>query len=55
MYFAIMALPVPRRFSRNIDGCVFPDTIYKIFAAGAQNNVPVIVGSVPRAREVGRF
>ena len=27
------------------DGWVFPDTIYNIFAAGDQNDVPVIVGS----------
>ena len=33
------------RFLANVDGWVFPDTIYNIFAAGAQNNVPVIVGS----------
>ena len=33
------------RFSPNIDGWVFPDAIYNIFAAGAQNDVPVIVGS----------
>ena len=29
----------------NVDGWVFPDTIYNIFAAGRQNDVPVIVGS----------
>lgn len=43
----IMAVPpaAGRRSSPNIDGWVFPDTIYNIFAGGAQNNVPVIVGS----------
>jgi para-nitrobenzyl esterase len=40
-----VAVPVRGRFSPNVDGWVFPDTIYNIFAAGAQNNVPVIVGS----------
>ena len=29
----------------NVDGWVFPDTIYNIFAAGRQNDVPLIVGS----------
>ena len=29
----------------NVDGWVFPDTIYDIFAAGRQHDVPVIVGS----------
>ena len=29
----------------NVDGWVLPDTIYNIFAAGRQNDVPVIVGS----------
>ncbi|MYK90227.1 MAG: carboxylesterase family protein [Acidobacteria bacterium] len=29
----------------NVDGWVFPDTVYNIFAAGAQHDVPVIVGS----------
>ena len=29
----------------NIDGWVLPDTIYNIFAAGKQNDVPVIVGA----------
>ena len=29
----------------NVDGWVFPDTIYNIFAAGDQHDVPVIVGS----------
>ena len=42
----IMALPRDvARFSPNVDGWVFPDTIWNIFADGAQNNVPVIVGS----------
>jgi para-nitrobenzyl esterase len=44
----IMAVPVPQgtpRFSPNVDGWVFPHTIYNIFSAGAQNKVPVIVGS----------
>ena len=35
----------PARVSPNVDGWVFPDTIYNIFAAGHQNAVPVIVGS----------
>jgi para-nitrobenzyl esterase len=34
-----------RRAAPNVDGWVFPDTIYNIFVAGHQNNVPVIVGS----------
>jgi len=34
-----------RRAAPNVDGWVFPDTIYNIFANGQQNNVPVIVGS----------
>ena len=29
----------------NVDGWVFPDTVDNIFAAGKQNDVPVIVGS----------
>ena len=29
----------------NVDGWVFPDTVYNIFAAGEQHDVPVIVGS----------
>lgn len=33
------------RFSAHVDGWVFPDTIYNIFAAGRQNNTPLIVGS----------
>jgi para-nitrobenzyl esterase len=28
-----------------VDGWVFPDTIYNIFAAGRQHDVPVIIGS----------
>jgi para-nitrobenzyl esterase len=39
---------VPRtlvRVSPTVDGWVFPDTIYNIFAAGQQNKVPVVVGS----------
>ena len=31
--------------SANVDGWVFPDTIYNIFAGGNQHDVPVIVGS----------
>jgi para-nitrobenzyl esterase len=43
---AAMAVPSRAfRISPNVDGWVFPDTIYNIFAAGAQNDVPVIVGS----------
>ena len=41
-------MAVPRgtgRVSPNVDGWVFPDTIYNIFTAGRQNDVPVIVGS----------
>ena len=41
-------MAVPRgavRYSPNVDGWVFPDTIFNIFAASAQNDVPVIVGS----------
>ena len=42
----IMAVPRGTgRFSANVDGWVFPDTIYNIFTAGRQNDVPVIVGS----------
>lgn len=33
------------RASANVDGWVFPDTIYNIFARGEQHDVPVIVGS----------
>ena len=33
------------RSTANVDGWVFPDTVYNIFAAGAQHDVPVIVGS----------
>ncbi|MCY4505398.1 MAG: carboxylesterase family protein, partial [Acidobacteria bacterium] len=33
------------RSTANVDGWVFPDTIYDIFAAGRQHDVPVIVGS----------
>jgi len=33
------------RAQANVDGWVFPDTIYNIFAAGNQHDVPVIVGS----------
>ena len=29
----------------NVDGWVLPDTVYNIFAAGSQNDVPVIVGA----------
>lgn len=42
----IMALPRgPLGTSPNIDGWVFPDSIYNIFANGQQNDVPLIVGS----------
>ena len=41
----VMASRGEERFSPNVDAWVFPDTIYNIFAAGAQNDVPVIVGS----------
>jgi para-nitrobenzyl esterase len=40
---AIAALNV--RAQENVDGWVLPDEIRNIFAAGKQNNVPVIVGS----------
>ena len=33
------------RIRPNVDGWVLPDDVYEIFAAGRQNNVPVIVGS----------
>ncbi len=33
------------RSTANVDGWIFPDTIYGIFAAGRQHDVPVIVGS----------
>ena len=33
------------RSTATVDGWVFPDTVYNIFAAGAQHDVPVIVGS----------
>ena len=33
------------RSTANVDGWVFPDAIYDIFAAGRQHDVPVIVGS----------
>ena len=39
------AAPQLVRSQANVDGWVFPDTIYDIFAAGDHNNVPVIVGS----------
>ena len=42
---AVMAARGEVRFSPNVDGHVFPDSIYNIFAAGQQNDVPVIVGS----------
>jgi para-nitrobenzyl esterase len=42
----VMAVPATiGRSSANVDGWVFPDTIYNIFSAGRQNKVPVIVGS----------
>jgi para-nitrobenzyl esterase len=37
--------PQVGRMAANIDGWVFPDSIYNIFAAGKQHDVPVIVGS----------
>jgi para-nitrobenzyl esterase len=37
--------PAGARTRANIDGYVFPDDIYKIYAAGKQNPVPVLVGS----------
>ena len=37
--------PTQARTRPNIDGWVFPQDIYDIFAAGQQNHVPVIVGS----------
>lgn len=33
------------RSSANVDGWVFPDTIYNIFTAGDQHDVPVLIGS----------
>lgn len=53
---ALSADDILRGFSRNVDGesfrtrpivdgYVIPDEIYQIFAAGKQNDVPVIVGS----------
>ena len=33
------------RSTANVDGWVFPDSVYDIFAAGRQHDVPVIVGS----------
>lgn len=33
------------RIRPNVDGWVLPEDVYSIFAAGKQNNVPVIVGS----------
>ena len=49
-------LAVPASFggsSANVDGWVFPDTIYNIFAAGRQHDVPVLIGS--NANEFGGF
>ena len=37
--------PLLVRAQANVDGWVFPDTVYNTFAAGNQQNVPVIVGS----------
>jgi para-nitrobenzyl esterase len=37
--------PQVGRLAANIDGWVFPDGIYDIFAAGKQHDVPVIIGS----------
>ena len=31
------------RSSANVDGWVFPDTIYNIFTAGDQHEVPVLI------------
>ena len=41
----VMAQRGTGRFAANVDGWVFPDTVYNIFASGGQNHVPVIVGS----------
>ncbi len=41
----VLGAPAPVRAAANVDGWVFPDTVYNIFAAGAHNDVPVIVGS----------
>jgi para-nitrobenzyl esterase len=37
--------PSQARTRPNVDGWVFPEDIYEIYAAGRQNHVPVIVGS----------
>ena len=39
------SLSRPTILLANVDGWVFPDPIYEIFARGEQNDVPVIVGS----------
>jgi para-nitrobenzyl esterase len=40
-------LKAPRsQMGTNVDGWVFPQDVYSIFAAGKQNDVPLIVGSV---------
>jgi para-nitrobenzyl esterase len=37
--------PAAARTRPNVDGWVFPDEIYNIYAAGKQNRVPVLLGS----------
>ena len=40
----VLRVPFPAT-GATVDGWVFPDTIYNIFAAGAQHDVPVMIGS----------
>ncbi len=40
----VVGVPLPAA-GATVDGWVFPDTIYNIFAAGRQHDVPVIIGS----------
>ena len=42
---AVLGAPAPVRAAATVDGWVLPDTVYNIFAAGDQHDVPVIVGS----------
>ncbi len=42
---AAARLPAGSRIRPNVDGWSLPDEVYAIFAAGKQNDVPVIVGS----------
>ena len=42
---AVLGAPAPVRAAATVDGWVLPDTVYNVFAAGDQNDVPVIVGS----------